>query len=319
MPSPEKRRHVVGVDLGGTQVRAACVTEGGVVIRSCRLATAKDNGPDRIVAQIENLVASVRDDDTVAIGIGVPGAFDRERGIVLGIPALAGFTGLPLAQRLSESTGLPSVLENDATAAAIGEWRAGAGRNCENFVYVTISTGIGAGVIVDGRVMRGARGLAGEVGHTRISDSTDQCSCGQVGCWEAVASGTALGRRARDAVADAPDGVIATFAGGRPASAYHVGLAARRGDARALQLLDEHARWIAYGLVNVQHAYAPDRIVIGGGLSELLDLMSERIEEVVRQRRLPGFPDIPIVAAELGDNAGMVGAALQASWMVSAS
>lgn len=300
------------MDLGGTQVRAACVTEAGVVIMSSRLPTDKDGGPERIVAQIESLISTVRDDATVAIGVGVPGAVDRDGGIVLGLPALPGFSGFALAQRLSQSSRLPSVLENDATAAAIGEWRAGAGRNCANLVYVTIGTGIGAGVIVDGRVMRGARGLAGEVGHTRITDFEERCSCGQLGCWESVASGTALGRRARRAVAAAPDGLIASFADGLPATAQHVGLAARRGDERALQLLEEHARWIALGLVNVQHAFAPDRIVIGGGVSVLLDLMMDKIADVLRQRRLPGFPDIPIVAAELGDDAGMVGAALQA-------
>jgi glucokinase len=308
----ESGTHVVGVDLGGTQVRAACVHEAGAVLASSRLPTDRANGPEAILAQIECLVSAVRDERTTAIGIGVPGAFDSGRGVVLGIPALPGFAGFPLAQRVSQSSGLRCVLENDATAAAIGEWRAGAGRGCENFVYVTISTGIGAGVIVDGRVMRGARGLAGEVGHTRVTDAQETCSCGQLGCWEAVASGTALGRKARAAIAEDPGGLMASFAGGGPATAYHVGLAARRGDERALELLDEHARWIGIGLVNVQHAFAPDRIVIGGGLSVLLDLMTERIVEVVRQRRLPGFPVIPIVAPELGDDGGMVGAALQA-------
>jgi len=162
-------------------------------------------------------------------------------------------------------------------------------------------------------VMRGARGLAGEIGHTRIADASDRCSCGQIGCWEAVASGTALGRRARRAAAQEPDGAIARAAAGAPASAEHVGAAALRGDARARALLDEEALWLGYGFTNVQHLYAPERVVVGGGLSRLLDLMSERIEAVVRARRLPGFPEVPIVAAALGDDAGMIGAALQAA------
>jgi glucokinase len=306
-------RRVVGIDLGGTLLRAACVTEAGEVIASSRLPVDAARGPGAIAAQIEALAMSVRDSETAGIGIGVPGTFDRERGVVLGIPALPGFGGYPLAAQVSERTGLPCVLENDATAAAIGEWRAGAGRSCENFVYVTIGTGIGSGVIVDGRVMRGVSGLAGEVGHTRISDCEVVCACGSQGCWQSVASGTALGDRARAAVAANPGGLIAQLARGGTATAHHAGLAARQGDWQALELIDEHARWVGYGLVNVRHIYAPERIVIGGGLSSLLDLMAARIAVVVRQRGLPGFPPIQIVAAELGDDSGIIGAAFQAA------
>ncbi len=313
MPAPGASRRFIGVDLGGTQLRAALVNEAGSVVRAQRVLTDRAGGPEAVVAQIEALVAEMRDDATQAIGIGIPGAFDAASGVVLGLPALPGWAGLALAARITASSGLACVLENDATAAAIGEWRAGAGRGCDHFVYVTISTGIGAGIVVDGRLLRGARGQAGEIGHCRIADASDPCSCGRIGCWEAVASGTALGRRAARVAAAHPEGTLARLAHGVPVRAAHVGTAARIGDAGALALLAEEAVWLGYGLVNIQHIYAPERIVMGGGVSQLLDLMADGIAAVVRERLLPGFPHVPIVAASLGDDSGMVGAALRAS------
>jgi glucokinase len=305
-------RHFIGVDLGGTHLRVARVDGVGAILAGTRVRTDREGGPLAVAAQIEQLVASLRDDVTVAVGVGIPGAFDRATGTVLGIPALPGWAGMNLVARLQDSTGLPCILENDATAAAIGEWRAGAGQGCAHFVYITISTGIGAGVIVDGRVLLGARGLAGEIGHCRIADASDPCSCGQIGCWEAVASGTALGRRAARVAEADPTGLMARLAAGGQVTAAHVGQAARAGDARALELLAEEAVWLGYGLVNAQHLYAPERIVIGGGLSILLDLMADEIAAVVRDRTLPGFPEAPILRAALGDDAGTIGAALQA-------
>lgn len=303
----------IGVDLGGTQLRAALVDAAGSVFATRRVRTDRDGGPQSVIAQIDRLIGEVSHGSLKAIGIGIPGSIDATTGSVLGIPALPGWNGIPLAKLVNQRTGLPCFLENDATAATIGEWRAGAGRNCAHFVYITISTGIGAGVVVDGRLIRGARGLAGEIGHTRITDCSDMCSCGKIGCWEAVASGTALGRRARKALAANPSSAIATFAAGEPANAYHVGLAARQGDDLALALLKEEAAWLGAGLVNAQHLYAPERIVVGGGLSSLLELMRNDIEDVVRDRLLPGFRSASLVSAALGDDAGMIGAALQAA------
>lgn len=312
-PASAASDHFIGVDLGGTQLRAALVDRAGGILTARRVKTDREGGPEAIIAQIHTLIETVGDHTTTTIGIGIPGSLDSAAGTVLGIPALAGWNGVPLARLVEDRAGLPCVLENDATAAAIGEWHAGAGQGCAHFVYITISTGIGAGVVVDGRVLRGARGLAGEIGHTRIADASDICSCGQIGCWEAVASGTALGARARRAAVGDPTGAIATLAAQQPVSAYHVGIAARQGDATALALLKEEATWLGLGFVNAQHLYAPERIVMGGGLSSLLDLMLDDAEAVVRERLLPGFPPAPIVAAALGDDAGMIGAALQAA------
>lgn len=303
----------IGVDLGGTQLRAALVDASGRVHKMRRTKTALEGGPDAVIAQINQLIDEVNDGSAKAVGIGIPGSIEASSGLVLGIPALPGWDRIPLAAFVSDRSRLPCFLENDATAAAIGEWRAGAGMGCIHFVYITISTGIGAGVVIDGHVLRGVRGLAGEIGHTRITDHSDICSCGKIGCWEAVASGTALGRRARIAMKASPSSIIATLSGGESVSAYHVGIAARRGDALAIALLKEEALLLGLGFVNAQHLYAPERIVIGGGLSSLLDLMRNDIEAVIRDRLLPGFPSVLIAQASLGDNAGMIGAALQAA------
>lgn len=303
----------IGIDLGGTHLRVASIDASGVIHGSRRVRTARDGGPDAVIAQILQLLDEVATAGVKSVGIGIPGSIDAVAGMVLGIPALPGWDRIPLAALIRETSGYPCLLENDATAAAIGEWRAGAAKGCDHFVYITISTGIGAGVVIDGRVLRGARGLAGEIGHTRIADHSDICSCGKIGCWEAVASGTALGRRGKRAMKSNADSLLAELSGSDPFSAYHVGLAARRGDAVALALLKEEAGLLGLGFVNAQHLYAPEKIVIGGGLSSLLDLMQDDITLVVKDRLLPGFPPAPIVLASLGDDAGMIGAALQAA------
>lgn len=301
----------IGVDLGGTQVRAARVDAAGRVLAVRRVAT-DPTGPDAVADQILALAEILRDGTTRAIGLGVPGAIDAAAGTVLNIPALAGWAGYPLAATLAGATGLPCILENDAKVAALGEWRAGAGRGCSNFAYVTVGTGIGGAMVVDGRLLRGSGGLAGEVGHTHVTDRPERCACGRTGCWQAVASGTALGLRAQATAAAHPGSAIARFAGDGPATGFHVAEAARAGDPLARGLLDEVAGYLGLGFANVQHCYAPERIVMGGGLSMLLDLLRPRLEAALRAGLLPGFAPAEVQAAALGDDAGLIGAALQA-------
>ncbi len=301
----------IGIDLGGTHVRAARVAGDGRILAARRLFTSTA-GPRAVTRQIEELVADLRDESTLAAGVGVPGAIDAAEGRVLNIPALDGWGGFALADRLSDVSGLPCFLENDAKAAALGEWRAGAGRGCANLAYVTVGTGIGGAMIVDGRLLRGSGGLAGEIGHTHVTDSPEPCACGRTGCWQAVASGAALGNRARAALQDHPASRIATLAGATAVTAFHVAEAAREGDGLACRLLAELAHHLGIGLANVQHCYAPSRIIIGGGMSGLLELLRDGVEKSLRAGLLPGFEPAEIRAAERGDDAGLVGAALMA-------
>ncbi|WP_416357560.1 ROK family protein [Aureimonas phyllosphaerae] len=302
----------IGIDLGGTQLRVAAIDAAGRILDRRAAPVDRAGGVRAVIGQMEALIAKVRRPDTAVVGIGVPGAFDPGQGLVLDIPALAGWTAIPLATEIEARTGLPTVLENDAKVAALGEWRFGAGRGIADFAYLTISTGIGGAFVVGDRLVRGFRGLAGEVGHTRITDRSAPCSCGHEGCWEAVASGTALARAARMAVDRQPRSRLAALAGEALATGEDVTRAAREGCPVALTLLREEAVWLAAGLVNVQHAFSPERVVLGGGVSQALDLMLADIREAMRRRLLPGHEVPDIASSKLGDDAGLIGAAVHA-------
>ena len=307
----------LGVDLGGTHLRVARLAPDGTVLAVERRDTDQ-RGPAWVVAQMEMLVDAVRGADTRALGVGVPGTIDAGAGVVLGVPALPGWEGLPLATRLHAATGLPTFLENDAKAAAVGEWRVGAGRGSDDFAYVTVSTGIGAGIVAGGRLLRGSTGLAGELGHTRLTDRPVPCACGRTGCWQALASGPALAAQAQARAV--PGSRLAAVAGGEPVSPRHVAQAAREGDATALALLADMAAWLGVGFANLQHSFDSERIVVGGGVSALLEDLRDGIEATLRARLLPGFRPATVVRAALDDDSGLVGAAMAArdGWAVRA-
>lgn len=279
----------LGFDLGGTQVRAALV-EGGQVLRRAALRTDVTGGPEAVMEQFLRLGESVADKAApVAVGIAAPGPLDTVTGVVDHIPTLPGWESFALRDRLAHAFGLPAVVENDGIAAAQGEWRHGAGRGLAHLVYVTVSTGVGGGVVVDGRLLHGRRGMAGHVGHMRVAEDGPVCSCGRVGCFEALASGTAFGRRAD---------------GGAEAVAR-----ARQGDPAALSLLAEEARLLGRGFANLAHLYAPERIIMGGGVAQAFDLLAPRIRAEFDAEAMPPFRTVEIVPAALGDNAGLIGAA----------
>jgi glucokinase len=304
-----QERHAIGIDLGGTQLRVACVDGGGRIVALERVRSDHVQGRDALIQQMAMLVQRVRSRQVEAIGVGIPGSINRRQGLVLGMPAFPGWSGVPLAALLQDSVQLPVYLENDANVAALGEWRSGAGKGSSDVAYVTISTGIGAGIISDGRLVRGFGGLAGEIGHTRLTDNSPPCSCGQIGCFEAVASGRALERKVADAVAQDPNSILAQLAAGETPRAEHLTEAVRRGDPRAHDILDEEAVLLGIGFTNLQHLYSPERIVVGGGVSALLPLMRATIERVMKNRLLAGFTPAQLRVAELGDSAGVIGAA----------
>ena len=305
-------------DLGGTELRGALVERGGEVVARVWEPTLAGAGSEAVIGQIIALAGRLLEAHpqarVVGIGMCAPGPLDPKAGIVIGPPTLAGWHNVPLIDILSRQFGLPVRLENDANAAALGEWRFGAGRGADSMVFVTVSTGIGGGVIGDGRIYHGRRGLAAEIGHMTITGEGERCFCGNVGCFEAVASGTALGRRATRLTRAGDGSQLRRLSTNGDVSARHVVEAARAGDATARELVEAEAKWLGIGFTNLLHLYSPEVIVMGGGLANGFDLLAPGIRATVEERAMRAYRDVPIVPAELGDRAGLVGAASLILW-----
>jgi glucokinase len=286
----------LAIDLGGTQLRAALVNEAGELLSRASLATDVQGGPKAILKQMlqaaEAAGFSKSRENITGCGICAPGPLDSEAGTIIGIPTLPGWENFPLRAALTEALALPVVLENDGIAAANGEWKSGAGRGLSHLVYVTVSTGIGGGVVADGKLMRGRRGMAGHVGHLMIDPAGPRCACGGKGCFEAHASGTALGEAGRG------HGFV---------DAKAIAAAARAGDSAALALMNQEAEHLAYGFASLIHLYSPQKLIIGGGVSQALDLMAERLRARLAELVMPPFRDVAVVKAALGDDAGLAG------------
>ena len=290
----------LGVDLGGTNLRAAVVDAAGNVLRRTSVPTEVTGGPAAIIAQMLSLAKNLSSADwtnIAAVGVSAPGPLDSDDGVVIGIPTLPGWENFPLRTVLADKFQRPVVLENDGIAAAFGEWKFGAGQGLNHLVYVTVSTGIGGGIVADARLLRGRRGMAGHVGHLLIAADGPRCACGAIGCFEALASGTAFSAAARQAgFADAASAVSA----------------ARAGDGSAIAVVNREADLLGYGFASLLHLCAPQRLIVGGGVSQALDLLHPRIMAQINRHAMLPFRDIEIVRAGLGDNSGLVGAAMLA-------
>lgn len=308
----------IGIDVGGTKMLGVVIDPGAPeqIVAQHRVPTPNAGVGliDALAEQIEHLETMAGRAD--AIGIGVPGLVDRDGVLHVGAH-LAKIDRLPLADGLRERTGRPIVVDNDANGHAVGEHRVGAARGVDDALIVTLGTGIGAGFISGGRLVHGSHGFAGEPGHMVIDPSGPPCPCGRRGCWERFASGSGLGRLARDAALGGRLRAAVDLAGGEPEAVRgeHVTAAARQGDAEALAVLQELGRWIALGLANLINLLDPALIVIGGGVVDAADLVLPAVREQVAAAVLGHGrrPNVPIEAAALGEEAGAIGLALLAS------
>jgi len=302
----------VGIDLGGTQLRAGLI-EGGAVLRRAAVPTDVAGGPTAVLRQMRELIARVRAPEDRAriagVGISSPGPLDSERGVVLRIPTLPGWEGFPLRDALSAELQVPVVVENDGIAAAFGEWKHGAGQGLRHLVYVTVSTGLGGGVVLDGRLLHGRWGMAGHVGHFRMVAEGPRCSCGAIGCFESLAAGPALGARARAAAKSYPGCALGRLPPWLEITPRHVLDGAREKDTVCLDLLREEAAYLGAGFTSLIHLFSPELVIMGGGVSNAFDLLIEGIEAVIRREALEPFRSVPVVRAGLGENSGLVGAA----------
>ncbi|WP_322747419.1 MULTISPECIES: ROK family glucokinase [unclassified Frankia] len=308
---------VVGVDVGGTKVAAGVVDATGAILASVRWPTPTKEPAavvDSIVAAVDELRVVVAPRPLEAIGIGAAGWIDRERSHILFAPNLA-WRNEPLRDDVSARTGLPVVVENDANAMAWGEYRFGAGRGHDDLLCVTVGTGIGGGIVLDGRLHRGHFGIGGEIGHMQIVPGGQPCGCGNRGCFEQYGSGRALLRTAHELVMASPaagrrmlelaDGDMAGLTGPT------ITEAAREGDPLAVKCFEEVGSWLGRGLASLASVLDPSRFVVGGGVAEAGDLLlgPARAEFYYNLSGSEHRPAAEIVVAELGPPAGIIGAA----------
>ena len=331
---------VVGVDLGGTQIRIA-VVQGPQLLSRATFPTGADPAPNRIIPSIYREIEQVLDeagtrlDQIAGIGIGAAGPLDSRTGVIFAPPNLPGWDHVPLRDIFKEHYSLPVFVENDANAAALGEYMFGAGYGCKDMVYLTISTGIGGGVIVDGRIMGGTSGTAGELGHMTIDRHGERCNCGNIGCLESIASGTAIARRANEAIARGADFSLLASSGpecnvtaldglallppgcdpaGKPRQQFYidakaVARAAEAGVPAACAIIRDAAEGLGVGLVNIIHIFNPEIIILGGGVTQMGSLLMEPALRVVQERAMKvPCKAVRVVLAQLGIDAGLIGA-----------
>ena len=308
-------RPVLAVDLGGTQIRAALITSDRTVHGRVAVPTRDEDGVDATLARIAEVAIGVRDRAAsdglpapIGVGISSPGPLDPWRGIVLTPPNLRGWHDVPIVDTVAGAVGLPTYLERDTNVAVIAEWRYGAARGTTDAIYITVSTGVGGGIVSGGRPLIGHDGLAGEVGHLVVEIDGPTCGCGGIGHVEAIASGTALERDARALLARDDSPLAAYVRDGEATDASLLARAAADGEATAAATLER--AWVAIGalcasLVNLLN---PEVIVIGGGIAEHHPRLIEVARVELARRALPGFADrVRISPASLGPDVSLVG------------
>jgi glucokinase len=303
---------VIALDLGGTKLLSGVVDDEGVVQK--RVVSATDTtSEDAVLNQVEEAVESLRDDEIGAIGVGIPSTIDQRRGEAVDSVNIP-LTGVPFRDRLQDRFGMPAAIENDANAAALAEHRYGAGRGSRHMVMLTLGTGVGGGLILDGELYRGAIGAAGELGHITLDLDGPPCQgrCPGRGHLEAMASGTAADGYAREAAERNPDGDLGRVAAeGKTVDARLAVELAANGPGDARDVLDHVGLHLGVGIASFVNIFNPELVVIGGGFSRAGDLLLEPARKVVRERALsPARDEVRIVPALLGVEAGLIGAGL---------
>ena len=310
---------ILAIDLGGTKIIAAVVSRQGQVRARESYLTSAGEGPqsviDRILSAIDHLlgVSNLDPAQLHSISIAAAGAIDFERGVITSSPNLPGWQDVPLREVANIKYQVKTFLVNDASAAALGEHEFGVGRGVDNLIYLTVSTGIGGGIIINNELYLGASGSAGEIGHMTIDVNGPKCSCGNIGCLEMLGSGTAIAREAIKRISQGEESSLTEMVEGRieNITAERVGEAAEGGDSLALEVISQAATYLGVGLVNLVNIFNPETIIIGGGVAQMGDLLLAPARRVVEARtfKLPAQA-VRIVPAQLGDEAGVLGAAV---------
>jgi len=301
--------NAIGVDVGGTKIAAGIVSAEGKLMDEVRHPTP--HTPERLVQAIAGAIEEVGDGYEVGgVCLAVPGNILATENKVIFSPNLHAIEGIDLKDALESKVGLPLTVENDANAAAWGEFRFGAGSEVDHLVFVTLGTGIGGGVITHGVLMRGAQGAGGELGHMTIQATGPRCACGNHGCLEALASGTAIRRRAREVAIERPGSALDHLASTREILGEDVTRLAHEGDEAALSVLEEAGVWLGIGLAGFVNVFNPEVVAIGGGVVEAGDLILDPARHEIQLRaRSPARDLAEIRVATLGEKSGVLGAA----------
>lgn len=305
----------IGIDLGGTNIAVGVVNERHEIVSHTSVPTLAHRSPEAVIADMGHAVQAALDQagitaaDCASIGVGSPGTCDSDRGVVVRAYNL-GWYEVPVCQMLTERFGIPARLSNDANCAALAEYVAGAGVGCRNMVLITLGTGVGGGIIIDGKIYAGMRSAGAELGHTVLVLDGEPCTCGRRGCWEAYASATALIRQTGQAALAHPESLLASIPAqdinGRTAFD-----AAEQGDAAARAVVARYCEYVAAGLTDLVNALAPERILLGGGISRQGESLLGPVREYVAAHCFGQRQGaIPVIAeAKLGNEAGIIGAA----------
>jgi glucokinase len=304
-------RYFIGVDLGGTKIATGIANENGDLIKTVKVPTQAEDGWEVVTKRIGDTILDVLEKSEIkasevkAIGICAPGALDIPNGIVLSSPNLK-WHNVPLKKIIEDRFNIPTYFDNDANIAGLGENRFGAGKGSKHMLYMTVSTGIGGGIVIDGQIYHGATFGAGEIGHITIDVNGPLCGCGNRGCIEAIASGPAIARNAKEKLAQNPDSLLNDYP---EITAKEVADAANKGDQLANDVIETAGKYIGATLSGLINTLNPEIVVIGGGVSNMGDLILDPIRKEVETRSLKSFVEnLKIVRAELGGEVGVMGA-----------
>lgn len=308
-------RYCIGIDLGGTNIKAGLFDEQQNLLGKHATETQAERGFDhvfdRMVALVDQLLEKTGAERTnvIGVGLGAPGPLSFTEGIIYHAPNLPGWENIPLRDRFAAAIGLPVVLDNDANAAAFGEFQCGAAHAVENMVLLTLGTGIGGGVVLEGKVWRGQWSNAGEIGHTILVPDGRRCPCGQVGCFERYASANALVDQTQEALDTGEKSILTAWtASGKKLTAALIEDAVHQRDELASRIWEQTCRYLAIGCVNIEHNFEPEMIVLGGGLTGAGTMLLEPVRRQFAELRWRSSETrIQIALATLGNDAGIIG------------
>ncbi len=304
-------RSVIGVDLGGTNLRTALISPSGDILFKQKEATEAAQGHARVIAKLIDHIRQQQEfarkvgRTVVGVGVGAPGVIHAHRGVVVTSPNFPDWDNLPLKQELESAVGIPVSIENDANAAALGEQWRGAAQGIKSMIFLTLGTGVGGGIVLDGKIWHGADGMAGEVGHMTILPDGRRCGCGNRGCLEMYASSRGIVLNYQERIR--AQGHSEPLSSLTSSAVYQ---AASKGDPLAARVMEEMGRYLGIGIANLINIFNPEMVVIGGGVKDAWPLFIEATRDEVRERAF-AYPAerTRIVPSVLGDEAGMIGAA----------